>query len=57
VDSPLCEIYGNVEETPEHIIQGCEIAVSFWTALGIDLPIDRRTTRPVICRKSSLEYQ
>jgi hypothetical protein len=34
VDSTTCETCGDTDESPEHIIQGCPFAVSFWAAIG-----------------------
>lgn len=53
VDSVVCEICGSEDESPEHIIQGCAVSVSFWAAIVIQLPPDRpiselhTTIRPV----------
>lgn len=35
VDSPACSVCGATEETPDHIIFHCPIAVQFWSAIGL----------------------
>jgi len=44
VDSTTCEVGTQGEESSEHIIRGCAIAVSFWAAIGADVPPSRPTS-------------
>jgi hypothetical protein len=39
-----CEVCTQGEESSEHIISGCAIAVSFWAAIGVDIPPSRATS-------------
>jgi hypothetical protein len=35
VDSPICTVCGAAEETPDHIIFHCPIALECWSAIGL----------------------
>ena len=36
MESLSCEVCGNADETPKHIVNGCAILASFWVAIGVD---------------------
>jgi len=36
MESLSCEVCGNADETPKHIVNGCAIVASFWVAIGVD---------------------
>jgi hypothetical protein len=39
VDSTTCKVCSQGDETTEHIISGCPFSVSFWAAIGVDVPL------------------
>jgi hypothetical protein len=45
VDSPNCLVCGAPDESPEHIIFNCPIAVQFWNALGKQAPQNNHTNQ------------
>ena len=38
VPNATCELCGEADESPEHIINGCHIARQFWTKIGVNMP-------------------
>ena len=40
VPTAICEVCGEHDETPEHIINGCAIARLFWVKIGVLVPPD-----------------
>jgi uncharacterized RDD family membrane protein YckC len=43
VDTALCEVCGQHDETADHIIAGCPFARTFWAKLDFNLPLDCST--------------
>jgi len=40
IDSAVCEVCEQEDESADHVIVGCPFAKEFWAKLGIDLPMD-----------------
>jgi hypothetical protein len=44
VPTALCEVCEQADETPEHIINGCPIAMQFWAKIGVTMAPDFTVT-------------